>query len=326
MGVDLNKVIEKARAIFKNKEKGLGKQLVRGSDIPKPTKNEDFVHWLNSSWELLTSIKGCPFGKIIQIAGKPDSGKSTHAMEFMSRAQKQGHIVILWDAEGKFGSKRFDTYFGGRSEDLLVVTSKMILEGSDMVDSYVHTMKELYPEKKIFIVWDSVGGTLPTAEFTKNKRDSRQMAEASKENAMVCRGFVQLMETYRDKKTSEYTISVLLINQTYANIGAPGQKESGGQKVEYFSSLIIQLTRKADLFRQRDGIKRKIGIKTRARVKKNHLFDGEDTLAEMVLDITAGGVTVNKADPAYKLASVEQQSKEDFVEEDDSDEHKGEAK
>jgi RecA/RadA recombinase len=315
--VDLDKILNQARQEFKNKEKGLGQQLVRGSKIPRPTKECEFVHWRGSAWELMTGIMGCPFGRIIQVAGKPDSGKSTHAMEFMKRAQDQGHIVILWDAENKFSASRFDNYFGGKSEDLLVVTSKLILEGADMVDAYVHSAMANYPNKKIFIVWDSVGGSLPTAELTKSKRQSRQMAEASKENGIVVRGFVSLMEQYRDRETNEDRIGALLINQTYANIGAPGQVESGGQKVAYFSSIILQMTRKKDLFKQRDGVKRKVGIIARARVKKNHLFDGEDSIAELDLEITAGGVRVSKTSPAYKLVSDEQKSDEDFVEEEE---------
>jgi len=317
--IDLDKIVEKSRARFKNKEKAFGEQLVRGSGIVKPSEDSDFVCWKDSPWELLTSIRGIPYGKIVQISGKPDSGKSTHAMEFMTRAQKQGDVVILWDAEGKFSAKRFDNYFGGCSDDLLLVPNKMILEGADLLDAYVHSTMEINPDQKVLLVWDSVGGSLPTAEMTKSKRDSRQMAEASKENAIVCRGFVQLMETYRNRSTNKYNIGTLLINQTYANIGAPGQVESGGQKVAYFSSLITQLTRKADLFKVRDKVKRKIGISTRARVKKNHLFEGEDTIAEMILDITAGGVSVNKKDPAYKLVGKDFQSAADIEEEDDNE-------
>lgn len=40
-------------------------------------------------WKALTNLKGLPFGRIIQISGKPDSGKSTHAMAFMKFAQDQ---------------------------------------------------------------------------------------------------------------------------------------------------------------------------------------------------------------------------------------------
>lgn len=289
---NLDDIIKDARAAFTGGDKGLGLQITTGADMTRPTKDSDFVCYRNSHWEQLTGIRGIPFGRVVQIAGRPDSGKSSHAMAFMKNAQDQGCLVILWDTEGKFSATRFDKYFGGQSKDLAVIPSKMILEGGDQVEALIHSAMKKYPGIKVLLVWDSVGGTLPKNENddTKGFRDSKQMAAASKENGQVLRGFVRLMEEYKDHKTNEERMSVLLINQTYANIGAPGQKESGGQKVEYFSSLILQLTRKKDLTKIKDKIKRKIGIVTRAKVRKNHLFDGEDSVAELDLLVTAGGI------------------------------------
>lgn len=290
--LDLDDIIREARCAFTGGDKGLGLQITSGADISRPSKDSDFICYRGSHWEQLTGIRGLPFGRVVQIAGRPDSGKSTHAMAFMKNAQDEGVYVILWDAENKFSAARFDNYFKASSKKLLVVPSKMILEGGDQVEAIVNAIMKKKPEAKILIVWDSVGGTLPKNENDDKKgfRDSKQMAAAAKENGQVLRGFVRLMEEHKDKQTNEERISVLLINQSYANIGAPGQKESGGQKVEYFSSLILQLTRKKDLTKIKDKVKRKIGIVTRAKVKKNHLFDGEDSVAEMDLLVTASGI------------------------------------
>lgn len=296
----LDDILKEARSAFSGNDKGLGLQITSGNDISRPSKDSDFICYKGPHWEQLTGIKGLPFGKVIQIAGKPDSGKSSHAMAFMKCAQDDGVYVILWDAENKFSAVRFDKYFCGDSKKLLVVPSKMILIGADQVEALVNAIMNKKSTAKILIVWDSVGGALPkneghdesSTEDKKNKgfRGSKQMAAAAKENGQVLRGFVRLMEKHKDKQSNEEKIGVLLINQSYANIGAPGQKESGGSKVEYFSSLILQLTRKKDLIKTREKIKRKIGILTRAKVKKNHLFDGEDSVAEMDLLITAGGI------------------------------------
>lgn len=325
--LNVDAILNKARGVFGKSEKGLGLQITTASSVVRPNKDGDFICWPDSSWQIMTGIRGIPFGIIVQIAGRPDSGKSTHAMEFMVRAQKQGHIVILWDAEKKFSAKRYRDKFGGNPDEVILITNKMISEGGDIVDAVVHATMATHPNKKIFLVWDSVGGTLPQSEKDKAKRDSRQAAEQAKESGRVVRGFVQLMEQYKNKETNEDRIAVLLINQTYANLKGPGQIESGGQKVEYHSSLIIQLTRKADLFKVREGIKRKVGISTRARVKKNHLFEGEDAIAEMILDIKANGVFVNKKDPSYKLVSSSQQQIDDLEEEqDDNEEEFGDEK
>lgn len=287
--IDLDKVVKDVQGTF-GKDKSLANKISRGDSISKPTEDAHFVCWKDSPWEMLTGIKGCPFGRVVQVAGRPDSGKSSMASKFMTNAQEQGVTVILWDSENKFSVKRFDDHFGGNSSDLLIVPSRMILEGGDIVERYVHAIKEQNPTEKIFIVWDSVGGTQAKNEEEGSLMESKQMAAHSKENGQVLRAFIRLMEKYKNKETGEETIGVFLVNQVYANIGAPGQKESGGQKVEFFSSIILQLTRKGDITKTRNKLKRKTGIITRAKVKKNHMFDGEDSIAELDLAVTAGGI------------------------------------
>ncbi len=315
-GLDVDKILNKARATFAKNEKGLAMQLTTGSSITRPTKDSEFILYPGSHWEMLTGIKGIPFGRIVQIAGKPDSGKSSHAMAFMKEAQDKGVIVILWDTENKFSATRFDDYFKGSSRDLLTVTSKVILEGGDMVAAFVHACLEEYPDKKLLIVWDSVGGSLSSAEDEKHLRDTRQMAISAKENGQALHAFVNLMEKFKNKNTNEERIGILLINQTYANIGSVGQKESGGQKVEYYSSIIIQLTRKGDVTKTKNKLKRKIGIITRAKVRKNHLFDGEDSIAELDLLVTAGGIKL-ASEAGLKKSEDGSEDQEDTSEETD---------
>jgi len=296
--IDISKLLKNVQASY-GKDKGRAGEVSTGNSLVRPNRDDQFVCWKDSPWERLTQIRGLPFGRICQIAGRPDSGKSTHAMQFMRNAQDQGCIVILWDAENKFSATRFDKYFGGCSDNLLVVRSKVILEGGDRTERFIHEAKKMDPDSKILVVWDSVGGTLAKNEdvtidakgnYEGSMSDKKQLASAAKENGQVMRGFVRLMEQYKNKNTNDETISVLLINQTYSNIGSVGQKESGGQKVEFYSSIIVQLTRKGDLTFTRDKMKRKKGIVSRAKVSKNHLFDGEDTIAELELAITAGGI------------------------------------
>lgn len=320
--IDIEKLVSQVQSSYGIKEKSLANQVNTGSSITRPTKESEFVVWKNSPWSELTSTMGLPLGRIVQIAGRPDSGKSSHAMKFMQLAQDQGFLVILWDTEGKFSANRFDKYFGGDSSKLVVITSRMILEGGSQIERVVHAAKKLEPSCKVLIVHDSVGGALPKNEDEGSLENTKQMAAAAKENGAVVRAYVRLMEQYKNREKNEESIGVLLINQSYANIGAPGQKESGGQKVEYHSSLILQLTRKKDLTKVVKGVKRKVGIVSRGKVKKNHLFDGESSIAEMDLVVTAGGIEL------LSKQKVKKESDDDLgmddgeveLEEDDSDE------
>ena len=287
--LDLNKIVNDVRSAY-GKDRAKASQISTGSSISRPTDDSSFVCWKDSPWSELTGVPGIPFGRIVQIAGRPDSGKSSHAMQFMKLAQDQNVLVILCDVEGKFSVKRFDTKFHGDSSQVVIITSKMILECGDEIEKVITAAKDQDPDCKIMIVIDSVGGGLAKNEGDDSMDSSKQMASAAKENGAVMRAIVRLMEKYKNREKNEESICALLINQVYARIGSPGQVEAGGQKVEYFSSIILQLTRKSDLTKIKDGVKRKIGIVTRAKVKKNHLFDGDDSVAELDLVITAGGI------------------------------------
>lgn len=293
-GLDINKLVKKAQESYAKTESGLAKQLSTGKTIIRPNDDDDFVLWTaGDHWFKLTHLKGLPFGRIIQISGKPDSGKSTHAMGFMKFAQDAGTLVILWDSERKFAPNRFDTKIGGKSDQLLVVDTNNIIDGANAIAKFVHAAKEMNPDIKILIVWDSVGASLNSSEDREEEEEySKQPGISAKENTYAIKKFNKLINRYRNKTTGKETISTLIINQTYASIGmgAPTQIEKGGNELYYLSSVIIQLSRKKDLTRVKSGEKYKYGIVSRAKVKKNHLFDGNECIAEMDLVVSADGI------------------------------------
>src|SRR5271165_1077486 len=79
-GLDINDIVKKAQSLYDKGEKGLSRQLATGTSIVRPSKDSDFILWQGGDfWFELTRLKGLPFGKITQCAGRPDSGKSTLA-------------------------------------------------------------------------------------------------------------------------------------------------------------------------------------------------------------------------------------------------------
>jgi RecA/RadA recombinase len=294
--IDINKLVKAAQESYSKKEAGLANQLSTGKTLVRPTEDKDFVLWSGGDhWYQLTHLKGIPFGRIIEISGKPDSGKSTHAMAFMKFAQDQGHLVVLWDAEKKFSPVRFDNKIGGCSDNLLVVNTNNILNGAKAVAHLVNSAKELNPDVKILIVWDSVGASVnSTEDQDDNEEYSKQPGVTAKENAYTIRKFNKLINKYTSRETGEETVAVLVVNQTYANIGSVGQTEKGGGEIYYLSSVIVQLSRKGDLNRVKGGDKYKYGIVSRAKVKKNHLFDGDECIAELDLVVSADGIHLAK--------------------------------
>ena len=298
-GIDINKLVKKAQESYAKKDQGLAKKLSTGKTIIRPNEDKDYVVWTKGDhWKSLTNLKGLPFGRIVQISGKPDSGKSTHAMAFMKFAQDQEVLVILWDAERKFSPRRFDEKMDGVSDNLLVVDTNKIIDGAKAVAQFVHAAKEMNPDIKILIVWDSVGASLNSTEDKDDGTEdfSQQPGVSAKENSYAIKKFNKLANNYTNTETGEASIATLIINQTYASIGmgAPTQIEKGGNEIYYLSSIIIQLSRKQDLNRVKGGDKYKYGIISRAKVKKNHLFEGDECISELDLVISADGVHLAK--------------------------------
>lgn len=284
-------LVKKAQGRFDKKKSNIAASLRRGDEIILSTNPEDYICSpdINKFWKPLTGILGVAFGRIFQIAGRPDSGKSTASMLVMKAAQEQDVLVILWDSEGKFDSNRFRDRIGGDPAQLAVAPSRNILVGVQQVVAYIKAAKEINPEQKILIVWDSVGASINSAEDEENDDYSKQPGVTAKEVSWGIRRFNQLMEKFKDKD-DKYTIAVLCINQVYANIGSVGYKQKGGAELEYLSSLILEMSRKGTLTKTRNKQKIKYGITTVARVKKNHLFGGDDCVAELDLVVSASGI------------------------------------
>lgn len=288
--IDVSKVISDMQKLYA-KDKRVQSIICTGADVKIDYKDEDLILLpKDHPLRLLTGLRGIPFNKIIQVAGKPDCGKSTCAGEVMAAAQKAGIQVILWDSEDKFDAARFRDHFGGRPEDILMIKTNEILKGAELARRYIQAIKEQDPNAKILFVWDSVGGSQSRshAERELDNEKHAQPGQDAKENGSVMKMLVALINKYPD------SIAVYLANQTYAKIGfmQHGDAAAGGTKIEYHSSLIILLKRIKVLTKIVKGIQTKHGIITRATVTKNHLSQGKTSVHQLDFQITASGASL----------------------------------
>ena len=303
--INIQDLVKKAQGRFSGKDAAkMSSRMSTGSEIVMSKDPDDYIA-MPDFWGMLTGTMGIPFGRIAQFAGKPDAGKSTAAMLAMKAAQEKDVIVILWDTEGKFDSARFRDRMGGDPGDIPVAPSKNITEGVQQVVAYIKAIKEMKPDQKVLVVWDSVGASINTTEDDEENDDySKQPGVTAKQVSWAIRRFNQLMEKTRTDDGT-YTMAVLCVNQVYANIGSVGTKQKGGAELEYLCSIIIELSRKQTLTRVRQKQKIKYGIKSVARVKKNHLFGGEDCIAELDLIVTASGIEL--ADKVKETDLIEEE-------------------
>lgn len=234
----------------------------------------------------LLGLPGIPYNKIIQIVGKPDTGKSTFAGETMAAAQNDGVQVILFDSEDKFDASRFKS-MGGDPAKVLMIKTNEILKGGELVRRYITAVKEQDENAKILFVWDSVGGSQSRshAERELDSEKHAQPGQDAKENGSLMKMLVALINKYPD------SIAVYMANQSYAKIGfmQHGDAAAGGTKIEYHSSFIVMLKRIKVLTKTVKGVLTKYGIISRATVTKNHLSQSETSVHQLDFTVTAKG-------------------------------------
>lgn len=279
-------IVKKVQSLYAPKDKNRD-IISTGANLKRPCKPEDFVTIdANHPWRTLTGLQGLPYDIITQVAGAPDSGKSTLGAQFMASAQKQGAYVILWDTEKKFDKVRFEKHFGGKSDEILVVGTTIIRKGAGAMFKYVNTICNQDPSAHILVVHDSVGGSVSRARAERELDDEKNAQPGSEavENSDYMRHVVATMDKYPGR------IALLLINQMTMKIGpVPGRSRSGGEKISFHSSLIVEMTRVQDLTKTLNKVKIKTGIISRAKIAKNHLSQTENSVHEMRVKVDADG-------------------------------------
>lgn len=261
--------------------------IATGATLKRPTEDADFILAPASHpWRTLTGLKGVPFDIITQIAGSPDSGKSSVAGQFMAWGQQQGVYVILWDTEKKFDRIRFEKHFGGTADEINIVATTIIRKGAGAVFKYINTIMSADPDARILIVHDSVGGSVSRARAERELDDEKNAQPGSEavENSDYMRHVVAYFDKYPAK------VAFLLINQLTDKIGPmPGKSRSGGHKISFHSSMIIEMTRVQDVTKVVKGMKLKTGILSRAKIAKNHLSQTDNSVHEMRVAVDATG-------------------------------------
>lgn len=287
--IDVSKIVKDMQALYA-KDKKIQSIVATGDQVKTEYTESDGVPLpADHPLKQLSGLKVLPFNKIVQVAGRPDTGKSTIAAELMVAAQTAGMQVILVDAETKFDANRFKQMGGDPSQVLLIRTNE-ILKGGELARKYIVATKDQDASAKILFVWDSVGASQSRSHSERAMDDEKhaQPGQDAKENSSMMKVLVALINKYPD------SIAVYLANQVYSKIGymQHGDAASGGGKIEFHSSFIVMLKRVKVLTRTVKGVLTKYGIITRATVTKNHLSPSKTSIYQLDFQITADGAAL----------------------------------
>lgn len=238
---------------------------------------------LKDFFKKATGGEGFPCGHITTIIGKPDSGKSTLAMEGMVSCQKLGGIVYLIDSEHKFSMGRL-ALMGGKPKDVMVVQTDTLEEAWTAYETILKEVLSLREEgidAPMMLVWDSVAASVPESIMESEAGDHHVAVEA-KLNNKNARRLKQLIEK---TQLASVHINHYYMTQPKTKYEQPELIIKGGEELSFLSTLTIRTKQGAKITRNVLNEEQQIGRTTRFFVHKGHFHGRTITKDVSVVDI-----------------------------------------
>ena len=277
---------------------------------------------------------GLPFGRMVEIAGKPSGGKSTISYHAARVATALGCIVVLIDVEGTADRVRL-SQLGIDVSKVLVkqpdpdkVDKKGNLEVQLTVEEVGRTIEHTinifhqnYPDVRVIYIWDSVGQTPSEDEIGKDFGERNVGARAKAITQFVTKIAPLISETK----------SLLIgINQVRDSIGGnpmfPTYSVPGGNAWEHYASLRLEIQKKTAIKQGDEKIGHVMGVHVRkSKVSRpfqiangflisDNGMDYEYNLAEMAKEegiIKQAGASLSFVD---RFGVEHKKRKADFIE------------
>jgi RecA/RadA recombinase len=277
---DMGSIASDIRKEFKDKPK-MAKLVGVGTNLSELNDSDYLV--LKPWWKQATGVPGLAYGRITQIAGNSDTGKTSLVIESMKAAQQQGVGVIYVETEGKT-TKADLTTWGVDPDGIILIQTPVAEEAFQLLFEAWDRFKEKYPDSKLLVCFDSIGNTvsLRDADLDMTEQDSKP-GEKGKVNRM---GISKMIA----RRTDE--VAILVVNYIYANIGSHGDTAAGGKALHLYSSLILFTKRIGWIESQIKGTKRRVGAEVKWSLIKNHLLKNDDSLKDFTLRITKDGISL----------------------------------
>jgi RecA/RadA recombinase len=179
-------------------------------------------------------FKGCPSGRIWQLAGINSVGKSFLMLETVKHAQDLGYFFVLFETEMANNSKEDLKKRGINTENMLFIPVPTV---GELNTQLINILDELTAEDKVIIAIDSIGNISTQAELA-NKTSGHDARDFTKQT--------ELRALFRTVtlKAGIKNVPIIAINHVYSQImGYGGKVISGGEGSLYNSSIISDFTK-----------------------------------------------------------------------------------
>jgi recombination protein RecA len=268
----------------KKKEKELDLADILAGELNKQSKDQKVAFFLNDD-EAPTNVDGwvstgcamldvaisnrpyggLPVGRITEITGLEQSGKSLVSAHLLAETQKQGGVAVLIDTETAV-SREFLEAIGVDVSKLLYVTADSVEQIFDFTETIIEKVRETSKDKLVTIVVDSVAAASTTNELAS---DYKKDGYATDKAIIISKAMRKITNMIGRQK-----ISLVFTNQLRQKMNAmfgDPWTTSGGKALAFHASVRLRLKNMGQIKMKVNGADRTVGMKVRCQVVKNRM-------------------------------------------------------
>lgn len=206
---------------------------------------------------------GIPIGRITEITGLEQSGKSLLSAHILAETQKQDGVAVLIDTETAVSREFFDA-IGVDVSKLLYVSVDTVEDIFETMETIIEKVRTSDKDRLVTIVVDSVAAASTKKEM---EADYDQDGYATAKAIIISKAMRKITNAI-----GRHKIAVIFTNQLRQKLNAPAFSDpwttSGGKALAFHSSVRLRLKNMGQI---KDSDKRIVGISVRAQVIKNRL-------------------------------------------------------
>jgi recombination protein RecA len=236
-------------------------------DSDAPTIVKEWVGTGSTMLDLAISNRkygGFPVGRVSEITGLEQSGKSLLAAHALLNTQKKGGLAVYIDTENAIATEYLSA-IGLNLKDMLYIPLETVEDIFETVDVIIDKVRSSDKDRLVTIVVDSIAGastkTEMAADFDKDGYATAKALIISK----AMRKITNLIGRER--------ICLIITNQLRQKLNAPAFSDPwttpGGKGIPFHASVRLRLSSIGAIKAKREGRDEIVGSRVKAKLVKN---------------------------------------------------------
>jgi recombination protein RecA len=209
---------------------------------------------------------GAPVGRIIELTGLEQTGKSLVATHLLAETQKKDGVAVLIDTETAV-NRDFMEAVGVDISKLLYVPADSVEQIFDIMETIIERVRKTDKDRIVTIVVDSVAAASTMTEIA---ADYGKDGYATDKAIIISKAMRKITNMIGRQE-----ILLVFTNQLRQKMNAMPFSDpyttSGGKAIQFHASVRIRLKSKGKIKTKVNGKDRIVGIKVIAEITKNRL-------------------------------------------------------